>query len=67
MEKRKMAKALVMTAALAGGTSLINPDVYAQGQTSVPIKKKYEWCQKLLMYRVCGYGNGLDCNDGQSC
>ncbi len=65
MEKKKMAKALVLTAALAGGASFISNDVYAQGQTSIP--KKYEWCQKTMMYRVCGYGNGLDCSQSQSC
>ena len=66
MEKRKLAKALVLTAALAGGTSLINVQTYGQGQTSLP--KKYEWCQRTLSYMKCGYGNGSSCTGtGSTC
>ena len=66
MEKRKAAKALMMAAALAGGGSLIDANIYAQGQTTVT--KKYVWCQSKLMYRECNsLGNGDKCTQGQTC
>lgn len=64
MEKKKMAKALVLTAAVASGISLLAP-TYSEAQASV---KKYVWCQSKFGWYECNpYGTGLTCTTGQKC
>ncbi len=73
MEKKKIAKALVLTVTLVGGMALalipsFDAIAYEYDTAGDTLIKKYKWCQKLVMYRECSYfGNGLACISGQNC